>query len=216
MTFTFDGAFGSPKKKPSEGWLSGDEAMARYAKAPDSLTTAVERERADHLKCATEAKPLRVDVERILDSNVCYLEFKCGGCGLDKRIQLNEKTGVVIVISGAVPKALTKDEKITANVKANAEGRRYPQIYMPQVVPRDRDIISKSEIAKAFSVAASAEMFIVDDPDWEMDGEKKASAKPLVSGGGKIMRKPEAKAPVKSLMDRLRIVRAAPVHDEEV
>lgn len=197
----------SEKPKP-DGWLSGDEALTRYAKAPDTITQAVEAERVRHLKCATDEKPLRVDVERIMDAKICYLEFTCGGCGMSRRVQVNETNGNLAVISESYQnKPMTKEEKIALNVKANAEGRtKYPQIYMPKIESRP-----SSGFRNYYSSATRFTAEIFDN-----DGAKAATAKPLVSGGGKITRKPEPKAPPKPLIDRLRIVRAAPAHDEEV
>lgn len=201
----------SPKPKP-DGWLSGDEALTRYAKAPDTITQAVESERVRHLKCATDEKPLRVDVERIMDAKICYLEFTCGGCGMSRRVQVNETNGNLAVISESYQnKPMTKEEKIALNVKANAEGRtKYPQIYMPKIDPRPT-LFSAIPYRQ---YATSAQPFIA--AAFEDDGQRQATAKPLVSGGGKITRKPEPKTPPKPLIDRLRIVRAAPAHDEEV
>ena len=102
---------GSQPAKP-DGWLSGDDAKARFEKSPDILKKVVEEERARHTKCATDEKPFRVDVERILDAKICYLNFTCAGCYLDKRVQVWESTGQTMIV---------KDEYVR-NVYYNTTG----------------------------------------------------------------------------------------------
>lgn len=211
-----------PAPKPEYKNVNTDPGMkARYLAAPEVIQKVVEEERARHTSCATDEKPLRVDVERITDAKVCYLSISCAGCYREKRVQINEEGGSTIILKDVISKprtpspppqgvikSLSYDEKIAANVKANAQGRTLGG----QAQMEEENRLWRN------AAAFTAEPFVRGVIDAIGKAQILTAAPLFVTAPetGRLKRKEEPKPSAKPLIDRLTIVRAKPFFDEEV
>lgn len=186
-----------PAPKPEYKNVNTDPGMkARYLAAPEVIQKVVEEERARHTACATDEKPLRVDVERITDAKICYLTIACAGCYREKRVQINEEGGSTIILKDVISKPRTPS-------------------------PPPQGVIKSLSNDEKIAVRFSAEQFAVEPfVRGVMDAIGKAqSINPIfvtTPETGRLKRKEEPKPIAKPLIDRLTIVRAKPFFDEEV